>query len=657
MFPGCSNSDPVGEFEADTVEEPILANETIGLDDPASVTWRSPIGWTSSERLEEIIIYSEEGHAIKFGVDATRLPQGGRGLAIVSQSNHNIPEGVDHILPLQFMDPMFLALSGETLYELDQTDMEPMAEIALDFSPQWHSNLWNRWSLVNTQGELLFVMAGEDTVALYAKIPPNPAYGEIRERRFYEYVSLDDYDDTSGSKVIGEPIVLNVPLEDNGSLIVVPTDHGIAALDLEYNVSGSRVVDVKIGEVVWFISFDDMSNDLGLEVEPTRDRPISIAYEAPYEARGKDRIFLMTNNGHIHSFHRANGTLDWSLDLMGDIDGESEMVGMWPDARGNLIITATVDDDGLVAAIDPDHGVIMGNGSYYHIVPTAVTVRPEYVLSIHSYIFNSEDGTVYILSDRFKLRARFEVPGGLATDLGYVGNIVNNIGSTHGNYYAAITGNTTLWVQSMSGRYTPPQLPEPDGKRVLIVTDMGNITIGLFVNETPRTASYFLDLVENGTFNDVPIGSIVPSVAIITGYSGDPASDIPNEGAALALGHHFGAVSMIAHEPGRTGPEFLMVNAEWGYHAADGMYAVFGVVVEGMDVVQAINEVPVDDELRPIDEVRIKEVILKEAPGPNGNGQSDNGWTMPLGPLIFFIVIIIIIFAMVAEILRVGKKD
>ncbi|MCK5254002.1 MAG: peptidylprolyl isomerase, partial [Thermoplasmata archaeon] len=331
-----------------------------------------------------------------------------------------------------------------------------------------------------------------------------------------------------------------------------------------------------------------------IEVEPTWGRTISIAHETPNEARGKDRIFLMTNSGLIHSFFRENGTLDWSLDLMGDIWDDFEMVGMWPDARGNLIVTAKVDDDGLIVAIDPEQGVIMGLGSFYHITPDPVLMRPEYVPSSHSYIFNSEDGTVYILSAGWDLHARFEVPGGLATDVGYMGNIVNNIGSSQGNYYAAITGNTTLWVQHMYGYCYPPPLPEPDGQRVVIVTDMGNITIGLFVNETPRTTSYFLDLVENGTYTDVPIEFVMSGLWFSTGRTGDPETDIPNEGTALALWNHYGAVSMTAHAPGKTGPELTIVAAEWGYHEADGQFAVFGVVVEGMDVLTAITEVPVD---------------------------------------------------------------
>lgn len=655
MFPGGStNHVPVGEFDADAVEVPILANETIGLDDPASVHWKTPIGWSGNERLEEIIIYSGEGHAIRYGVDDTALP-GGRGIVIVSGSNHTIPEGIDRMQPIQFMGPMFIAFAGETLYELDHADMETQTEVSLDFEPLWHGNPWNRWSVLNNLGELLYVMANETTVGMYAKIPPHPAYGEFRERRFYQTVTLDDYFETTGSKVVGEPIVLNVPLVENGSLIVVPTDHGIAALFLDYRVSGGRVVDVGIGEMAWYNSYDD----IGQEVEPVDDRPISIALENPSEQRGKDRIFLMTKDGLIHSVFRENGTLDWSLDLMGDIDAEFDMLGLWPDPRGNLLATARVDNDGLIAAIDPDRGHIMGNGSYYHILPTPVLMRPEYVRSSRNYFFNSDLGTVYILDDRMDLMAQFEVPGGIATDVSYLGNIVNKIGSSQGNYFAAVTKNTTLWVQSITGIYTEPPLPDldPDGQRVVIVTEMGNITVGLFVNETPRTTSFFMELVNSGTYEDTPIEFVIPWTSIRTGDPGNPGSDIPNEGSALALAHHYGVVSLVPHGPGKTGPELMIVAAEWGDHQLNGECAVFGVVLEGMDVVKAINKVPVDDENRPIDEVLILEVAIPKTDGQNGDDEpQDDYWLRSSGGVILILVIIIIIVIVLLT-LRRGNRS
>jgi cyclophilin family peptidyl-prolyl cis-trans isomerase len=40
----------------------------------------------------------------------------------------------------------------------------------------------------------------------------------------------------------------------------------------------------------------------------------------------------------------------------------------------------------------------------------------------------------------------------------------------------------------------------------------------------------------------------------------------------------------------------------------DGQYTVFGVVVEGLDVVAAIERVPADDDERPLGRVELREV-------------------------------------------------
>jgi peptidyl-prolyl cis-trans isomerase B (cyclophilin B) len=43
----------------------------------------------------------------------------------------------------------------------------------------------------------------------------------------------------------------------------------------------------------------------------------------------------------------------------------------------------------------------------------------------------------------------------------------------------------------------------------------------------------------------------------------------------------------------------------------DGQYTVFGEVVSGLDVVDAIQNVPTDDNDRPLDDVRIIRAYLK----------------------------------------------
>ena len=56
--------------------------------------------------------------------------------------------------------------------------------------------------------------------------------------------------------------------------------------------------------------------------------------------------------------------------------------------------------------------------------------------------------------------------------------------------------------------------------------------------------------------------------------------------------------------------EFFIVKQTRGAYHLDGKYTVFGYVVEGMEVVDKINRVPIDKREWPIDNVRMKVHVL-----------------------------------------------
>ena len=56
--------------------------------------------------------------------------------------------------------------------------------------------------------------------------------------------------------------------------------------------------------------------------------------------------------------------------------------------------------------------------------------------------------------------------------------------------------------------------------------------------------------------------------------------------------------------------EFFIVQQTQGAYHLDGKYTVFGYVVEGMEVVDKINRVPIDKREWQIDNVRMKVRVL-----------------------------------------------
>lgn len=462
-------------FKADYIEEAIPKDPLIDLNDPANVTWMTPLGYNGDSKLESIVIYSREGHVVKFGVD--RQASGGAvGIDIVSNQTKGIPKGTTMMMPVSFYrGDIFFAFANESLFELTYDTFTIKFNVSLEFKPRYYSNLWNRWSPTNALGALYMAVANESTVAVYAKVPPNTLVGELTEKRFFSMVSLRDFNYTNRTEIIGDPILIQLPLAENGSLIVVPTSLGLAAFELEVNRSGNRIRDVRIGDIVWWVSYQQMTAHWGREVEPIHGRPITITKEEPSEEQGKERIVLAAANGWLYTVNRVNGSFAWSAQIFNKDLRAARPRGVYPTYYGDLVVTGVNEGRGFIAAMDPTNGVIKGNGTYYNSTPTPVIGRPDYIAGSHNYFFTTEGGNIYIMTETMQLEASFSSPGGGAgTPAAYMGNIINNIGTTQGNYYALVTGDGTMFTQSITGAYRAPLPPGkyPSGNRYLLGTDV-----------------------------------------------------------------------------------------------------------------------------------------------------------------------------------------
>src|SRR5947209_15292980 len=127
-------------------------------------------------------------------------------------------------------------------------------------------------------------------------------------------------------------------------------------------------------------------------------------------------------------------------------------------------------------------------------------------------------------------------------------------------------------------------------------TNHGAITIELYPDAAPKTVENFTKLAGEGFYDGVVFHRIIPDFMI---QGGDPTGtgrggpgytfeDEPNEHRVVR-----GALAMANAGPNTNGSQFFIVTADeasW----LDGKHTVFGRVVEGMDVVDAISQVPRD---------------------------------------------------------------
>ena len=200
--------------------------------------------------------------------------------------------------------------------------------------------------------------------------------------------------------------------------------------------------------------------------------------------------------------------------------------------------------------------------------------------------------------------------------------------------------------------------------KVEMLTSMGSITIELY-NETPLHRDNFIKLVKEGYYNDLLFHRVIADFMI---QGGDPDSKNAPEGKMLGEGgpgytieaefrfpqlFHKRGVLAAAREGDNTNPEKRSSGSQfyivWGQtfsrsdlekitqrveqHSAgaivfpdevkkyymkyggtphlDGSYTVFGEVTKGIEVVNAIQQVDTNNNDRPIEDVRILNVVIK----------------------------------------------
>ena len=137
--------------------------------------------------------------------------------------------------------------------------------------------------------------------------------------------------------------------------------------------------------------------------------------------------------------------------------------------------------------------------------------------------------------------------------------------------------------------------------QVIMKTSAGDITIQLYNEKAPETVANFTKLVEMGHYDGLHFHRVIENFMIQGGcpHSKDPMSrragtggpgwQIPCERSALAIKHDRpGILSMANAGPNTGGSQFFLTTVPTPW--LNGNHAVFGEVVDGMDVVYAIEK-------------------------------------------------------------------
>lgn len=166
---------------------------------------------------------------------------------------------------------------------------------------------------------------------------------------------------------------------------------------------------------------------------------------------------------------------------------------------------------------------------------------------------------------------------------------------------------------------------------VLISTDMGDIRVELNPEKAPVTVSNFLSHVENGDYTNSVFYRVVRmdnqdqskvKIEVIQGGLFDDdildtLSPIIHETTReTGILHTDGVISMARNQPGSASTEFFICigdqsSLDYGGNRNPDLqgFAAFGKVVDGMDVVRAIQALPDEDQYLK-EQVRIREISI-----------------------------------------------
>jgi len=150
-----------------------------------------------------------------------------------------------------------------------------------------------------------------------------------------------------------------------------------------------------------------------------------------------------------------------------------------------------------------------------------------------------------------------------------------------------------------------------ENRKISIKTNMGTFVAEMFEDKAPKTTDNFITLVEKGFYDGVVFHRVIDGFMIQGGDPtgtgmGGPGYQIPDEFGPDLTHDDEGYFSMANAGPNTGGSQFFVTLAPTPW--LDGHHAIFGKVVEGIDIVRKIGVAKTDFRDRPVEEIVMEKV-------------------------------------------------
>ncbi len=159
-------------------------------------------------------------------------------------------------------------------------------------------------------------------------------------------------------------------------------------------------------------------------------------------------------------------------------------------------------------------------------------------------------------------------------------------------------------------------LNDKNQKVEIEIVKFGNIEIELFEECAPITVKNFLKLIDNKFYDGIIFHRVIKDFMM---QGGDPKGigiggsdekikgEFINNGVNNELSHERGVISMArTQDPNSASSQFFIMHKDGDF--LDKSYAAFGVVTNGIEVVDKICNLKTDFRDRPLEDVKIKTI-------------------------------------------------
>jgi len=155
---------------------------------------------------------------------------------------------------------------------------------------------------------------------------------------------------------------------------------------------------------------------------------------------------------------------------------------------------------------------------------------------------------------------------------------------------------------------------------ITIKTNMGEIRFMTYDTDAPRAVNNFIILAQKGFYDGVIFHRVIDGFMI---QGGDPTGtgrggpgytfedELNPEAESYKEGYKKGVVAMANAGPDTNGSQFFIMVADY---PLPHNYTIFGKVISGQDVADAIAKVKKDSNDKPVSPITMEKVTVEESP-------------------------------------------